>query len=249
MLKGVCGTGLHVLNRKRGQNSHIKAHTSSYPQENEEENHTNTLSWRWYKVQDTKEIQSKISSVTATLSSGSWPETVPCSHTEGPVMKGIIIFSDLLSRPRVCSTSRAFALWCPGQFWAGVCPACVEERLSPCVSLWGGWCLWSAVGLPSFRKGVLTGNPCRVRRLFRPCESSWICCGWGTVEGIVGCERPGNHSKELQVCVGLMQTWRRYSEEQRRTAIPPRRLKKLPRGQTELGRVCCHSESHWVNQH
>lgn len=31
MLKEVCGTGLRVLNWKRGQNSHIRAHLSSHP--------------------------------------------------------------------------------------------------------------------------------------------------------------------------------------------------------------------------
>lgn len=45
MLKEVCGTGLHVLNWKRGQNSHMRAHISSHPQENEEEARANTLSW------------------------------------------------------------------------------------------------------------------------------------------------------------------------------------------------------------
>lgn len=197
MLKEVCGIGLHVLNWKRGENSHIRAYVSSHPGENKD--HANTLSWHWYKVQGTEEIQSKISSVTATLGSVSWPETVPCSHAEAPVIKGII-FSHLLSRPRVCSTRRAFILWCPGQFWVGLCPACAEGRLSPRISCWGGWRLWSAVGLSSFRKGGLAGNPCQVQELLHPCASSWTCCGRGTAEGTIGSERPGNHSKELQGC-------------------------------------------------
>lgn len=45
MLKEVSGTGLHVLSWKRGQNSHMRPHISSYSQENEEEDHTNTLYW------------------------------------------------------------------------------------------------------------------------------------------------------------------------------------------------------------
>ena len=45
VLKEVCRTGLHVLNWKRGQNSHMRAHIPSHPQENEEEHHANTLSW------------------------------------------------------------------------------------------------------------------------------------------------------------------------------------------------------------
>lgn len=43
MLKEVCGIGLHVLNWKSGQNSHIRAYVSSHPRENKD--HANTLSW------------------------------------------------------------------------------------------------------------------------------------------------------------------------------------------------------------
>lgn len=45
MLKEACGTGLHVLNWGKGQNSLITAHISSRSQENEEGDKGLVLSW------------------------------------------------------------------------------------------------------------------------------------------------------------------------------------------------------------
>lgn len=71
----------------------------------------------FYNLEVTKNIDSKINPVTATLNSGSWPETVLCSRTKRPVTKGIVFSSSFMAYAE--SAARAEHLFCGVQSWCG----------------------------------------------------------------------------------------------------------------------------------
>lgn len=51
-------------------------------------------------------------------------------------------------------------------------------------------------------------------------------------------------SQQGTASMWFMQAWIRDNGEQRRTALPSGWLKELPKGQAELGSICCCLENH-----